>query len=188
MKVRQPVEGLTSIGRGGSVVPPEFFSFAQVRRNLKPAALPPEARVVLDSGASSKRVLRDMHLGRELPLSHFAGVDELLENRIVDRCLEEALPWLRRLLSWHSHREQFLDEADRRLWRMPPGTIDQPHPSSPKFEMERYRPSRQMPTYAPDLIEYMLEWFLAWASAVLACRSMRDRLLFRLKREQKTGK
>jgi hypothetical protein len=102
----------------------------------------------------------------------------IAEQRIIHRCLEEARPWLNRYLPWAGYREQFLDEADRRLWQLGRSvTGEQIHPASPQFGIHRYRPRRRRPSYGPELIEYLLDWFLRWTMQVLASASLRQQLL-----------
>jgi hypothetical protein len=103
----------------------------------------------------------------------------IMEDRIMQRCLEEVRPWLSRYLPWAGYRKQFLDEADRRLWRLGTNvTGEQIHPASPQFAIQRYRPRRlRLPEYRPDLMEYLLEWFLRWTMQVLASGSLRNRLV-----------
>jgi hypothetical protein len=156
------------------------WSEGTIRRNLKLAKLPLATRAALASGCSAKLTLNKLRRGEPLP-----GVDAAMaqftdERRLLDRCMEEAGPWLRRHLPWPSYRDQFLTEADSRLWRRN-RCQTQIHPSSARLEIRRHRPRRSAPQYGPDLLEYLLEWFLHWAAEGLASSGLRTQLVSRLR-------
>ena len=149
-----------------------------IRRYLKLAALPAPTRAAVAAGASAKQVLQLKRQGPPLPELDPEQQRRIAEDRLIARCLEGARPWLNRYLPWDGYREQFLEEADRRLWRLGHfNCTEQIHPASPRFAIHRYRPRCRQPQYGPDLIEYLLEWFLRWACRVLASASLRQRLL-----------
>jgi hypothetical protein len=148
-----------------------------IRRYLKLASLPAPSRAALAGGASAKHVLMLKRQSLALPELDSDQQQRIAEERIIHRCLEEVRPWLHRYLPWAGYREQFLDEADRRLWRLGRSVNgEQIHPASPRFATRRYRPRRRPPSYGPELIEYLLEWSVRWAMQVLASRTLRGRL------------
>jgi len=149
-----------------------------IRRYLKLAALPAPTRAAVAAGASAKEILKLKRYCQPLPELDAGQQRRFAEDRLIDCCLEEARPWLLRHLPWAGYREQFLAEADRRLWRLRDSlSAEQLHPASPRFAIARYRPRRLRPSYGPDLIEYLLEWFLHWILQALASYQLRDRFL-----------
>lgn len=159
------------------------WSEGTVRRNLKLANLPASTRAAMAGGCSAKLVLNRQRRGEPLPRVDVAAAQRAYEERLLARCMEEAGPWLQRQLLWAGYQEQFLVEADTRLWRLPASDSNPLHPSSPRFAIKRHRPRRRAPDYGPDRLEYLLEWFLRWATKVLASPNLRDRLLSRLRHQ-----
>lgn len=157
------------------------WSEGTVRRNLKLSQLPAPTRAAIAGGFSAKRVLSRQRRGEPLPAADAAEAQSAAEQRLLGRCIEEVGPWVRRHLPWAAYQEQFLVEADLRLWRLPASNGSLLHPSSPRLEIKRYRPRRRAPAYGPDRVEYLLEWFLAWAANTLPQRRLRDRFLARLR-------
>lgn len=156
-------------------------SEGMVRRNLKLAKLPASARAAIAVGHSAKEVLSAKLRGEPLPLVDIAAAKRAYKERLLARCMDEAGPWLLRHLPWPGYKEQFLTEADRRLWCQR-RCKTQIHPSSSRIEIRRHRPRRRAPGYGPDLLEHLLEWFLHWASEVLASPDLRDQLFVRLRK------
>lgn len=152
-----------------------------IRRNLKLAHLPAATRNAIAVGHSAKEVLSAERRGEPLPAIDAAAARSYADERLLDRCIEEVGPWLQRRLPWRGYQEQFLVEADVRLWRLPLSSSSSMHPSSPRFAIKQYRPRRRAPDYGPDQLEYLLEWFLGWAGKVLGPRHLRDQLLARLR-------
>lgn len=158
------------------------WSEGTIRRNLKLSQLPVSTRAAIMAGCSAKRILNAQRRGLPLPKIDCIDARRALEQRWLDRGAQEVLPWLQRHLPWAAYQEQFLTEVDRRLGWLPDSNNEPLHPSSSRFAIGRCRPRRRAPTYGPDLLEYLLEWFIRWAERVLASHRLLDELLASLRR------
>jgi len=149
-----------------------------IRRYLKLAALPETTRVAIQAGMSAKHVLRLLSAGQSLPAINEDQKRRFLEDRLVASCLQQARPWLARLLPWSSYQEQFLTEAEVRLWHLRSRTTPaRTATGAMRLALARFRPKRQQPSYGTDLLEYALEWFLTWVIHALPVSGLQDHLL-----------
>lgn len=131
--------------------------------NYRPAVIAPVAQPRMVIRRSSMRLSRsqlERLQSASKRIEAVPPVEPATPSEYVGYLIRE---WLDQESIVKSEREVILYETERRLWRMTQcGYKMTPVHGNPLPVIADTRPSRPKPHYKSDLMEYMIEWLLAW--------------------------
>jgi len=107
-----------------------------------------------------------------------------IRNAFIARIAKIAIHWLEEQQLPAAYLERFVEEAEHRLWNRHTKSIGLLDDSKDtlKLELERRKPKwERRPSYGPDLLERLLDWFADWMLIVIPEPELRDNILQELK-------
>ena len=155
-----------------------------LRWYLQIAKLSEADKSKITAGVSAKRVLSDSKekkakLERSEHLRQQGAIDAISEQ-----LKQLAIRWINEQELDGSYIELLLSVTDRRLWEAPVsnGTARQGNADVLWKFIQGSEPKVEKPTYGPELLEYLIEWMVAWILLLAPERAMRDLIIRKLKR------
>ncbi len=105
-------------------------------------------------------------------------------DAISEQLKQLAIRWINEQELDGSYIELLLSVIDRRLWEAPVsnGTARQGNADILWKFIRGSEPKVEKPTYGPELLEYSIEWMVAWILLLAPERAMRDLIIRKLKR------
>ena len=164
-------------------------SEGSLRWYLQIARLSGTERSAIVSGESAKRVLGDSKKRK----AALARSEQLRQqdaiNAISEQFKQLAIRWINEQELDDSYIELLLSVTDRRLWEAPVNnrTARQGNADVLWKFIESSKPKVEKPTYGPELLEYVIEWMVAWILLLVPERALHDLVIEKLKRHYARG-
>ena len=135
-------------------------------------------------GESAKRVLSDSK-EKKATLERF---EQLRQQGAIDAISEQfkqlGIRWINEQELQGFYVELLLSEVDRRLWNIGGGnrTARQGNADLLWQSIQNSEPKDKKLSYGPDLLEYLIEWMIAWILLLAPERALRELVIQKLKR------
>jgi hypothetical protein len=158
-------------------------SEASMRWYLDVAELSEAERESIASGESAKKILAEAKHRKDAVARARRLRNQRIRDAFIARIAKIATRWIDEQQLPAAYLERFVEEADRRSWNhaIKSTALIDGSKAALQSTFENCQPKSDRPTYGPDLLEYVLAWFVDWASIVVPEPELRENVLQSLK-------